>query len=252
MSTTPIDNLDVLHALRDAGPPPPPSAALQASLDDLKPVRTRVPFRTLLVVLAAGCVYPVTALAIYPLRRDLSALPVVWLIAVALLWVAGFSIPLVLALLPRRHQVLPDASRAVRAAILAALTLVLAGLLFTVDAPGITILPKTRWAGFLPLWWHCVSFSLKATIPMLVAASIALRRMTVVKLSYLGAPIGAVGGALAGLTLHGLCPYGGAAHVGLAHGGGVVIGALLGALWLPLLARVDGRLGRDARQHRAD
>jgi hypothetical protein len=128
-----------------------------------------------------------------------------------------------------------------RVAVLAALTLVLTGLLFTVDAPGVTILPKTRWAGFLPLWWHCVAFSLKATVPMLVAASIGLRRMTVVNLSYLGVPIGAVGGALSGLTLHGLCPYGGAAHVGLAHGGGVVIGAVLGALWLPLLASVSGR-----------
>jgi len=239
MSTT-IDDTDLLHALRDGGPPPPASPALLASLDDMKPVRTRVPLRTLLVVLAAGCVYPVAALAIYPLRRDLSALPVLWLLAVALVWLAGFTIPLVLAFLPRRHQVLPDAPRAARVAVLAALTLVLTGLLFTVDAPGITILPKTRWAGFLPLWWHCVSFSLKATIPMLVAASIALRRMTVVNLSYLGAPIGAVGGALSGLALHGLCPYGGAAHVGLAHGGGVVIGAVLGALWLPLLARVSG------------
>jgi len=246
MSSPPIDS-ELLRALRDAGPPPPISTDLRSSLDGMKPVRTRVPLRTLLLVLAAGCVYPVTALAIYPLRRDLSALPPAWLIGVALVWLAGFCIPLVLALLPRRHQVLPDGRRALRAAVLAALTLVLTGLLFTVDVPGVTILPKSRWTGFWPLWWHCVSFSLKATVPMLLVASIALRRMTVVNLSFLGAPIGAVGGALAGLTLHGLCPYGGAAHVGLAHGGGVVVGAVLGALWLPLLARADGRLRRARR-----
>jgi hypothetical protein len=244
MTNPTIDDVELLRALRGGGPPPPVSPALMGSLDGMKPVRTRVPIRTLLIVLAAGCVYPVAALAIYPLRHDLSALPTAWLVAVALVWLAGFSIPLALALLPRRQQVLPDASRAARVAVLAALTLVLTGLLFTVDAPGITILPKTRWAGFFALWWHCVSFSLKATVPMLVAASIALRRMTVVNLSYLGAPIGAAGGALAGLTLHGLCPYGGAAHVGLAHGGGVVIGAALGALWLPVLTRLDGRLNR--------
>jgi hypothetical protein len=180
--------------------------------------------------------------ALYPLRQDLSALPAAWLVAVALVWLGGFAIPLILALLPRRHQVLPDARRAGRVACLAALTLVLTGLLFTVDAPGVTILPKTRWAGFLPLWWHCVSFSLKATVPALLVASIALRRMTVVNLSYLGAAVGAAGGALSGLTLHGLCPFGGALHVGLAHGGGVVIGAALGALWLPVLARVEARL----------
>ena len=243
MNATPLDDMELLNKLRDGGPPPPPaSAALQESLDGMKPVRTRVPLRTLLVVLAAGCVYPVSAVAIYPLRRDLSALPLPWLLAVALVWLLGLAVPLALAFLPRRRQVLPDASRAGRVAILAALTLVLTGLLFTVDAPGVTILPKTRWAGFLPLWWHCVSFSLKATVPMLLVASSILRRMAVVNLFYLGTAVGAVGGALSGLTLHGLCPYGGALHVGLAHGGGVAIGAALGALWLPLLVRIQSRL----------
>lgn len=237
------DDVELLRRLRDGGPPPPPaSPALQASLDGMKPVKTRVPLRTLLVVLAAGCVYPVSALAIYPLRRDLSALPPAWLLGVGLMWALAIAIPLVLALVPRRGQVLPDTSRAGRVAVLAALTLVLTGLLFTVDAPGVTILPKTPWAGFLALWWHCVSFSLKATVPMLVVAAIILRRMTVVNLFYLGTAVGAVGGALSGLTLHGLCPYGGGLHVGLAHGGGVVIGAILGALWLPLLVRVQARL----------
>ena len=242
MSAAPVDDVEILKALRDAAPPPPPSAALRTSLDAMKPVRTRVPWRTLLVVLAAACAYPVSALALYPLRQDLAVLPAAWLITVALMWLAGFTIPLVLALLPRRRQVLPDATRAGRVAVLTALTLVLTGLLFTVDGPGVTILPATRWAGFLPLWWHCVGFSLKATIPMLLVASISLRRIAVVNLSYLGAAVGAAGGALAGLTLHGLCPYGGGPHVGLAHGGGVAIGAALGALWLPTLARVNARL----------
>ena len=243
MISGPVHGVDILSALRDVAPPPPASAALRASIDAMKPVRTRVPLRTLLVVMAAACAYPVSAVAIYPLRQDLSALPAAWLIAVALVWLAGLSIPLALALLPGKRQVLPNAARAVRVAVLAALTLVLTGLLFTVDAPGVTILPETRWAGFLPLWWHCVSFSLKATVPMLLVAAIALRRMTVVNLSYLGAAVGAAGGALSGLTLHGLCPYGGAAHVGLAHGGGVVIGAALGALWLPVMSRVGSRVG---------
>src|SRR5438552_11259049 len=161
MNATPNDDLEVLRALRSVGLPPPPSAALRAAIDKAKPVRTRVPWHTLLVVLAAACAYPVSAVALYPLRQDLSALPAPWLITVALVWLAGFAIPLVVALLPRKRQVLPDASRAGRVACLAALTLVLMGLLFTIDAPGVTILPKTPWVGFLPLWWHCVSFSLK-------------------------------------------------------------------------------------------
>jgi len=238
--------LDGLRVLQATAPPAPPSPALLASLKGMRPVRTRVPFRTLLVVAAAAVVYPTAAVALYPLRRDLGALPPLWFSAVAVAWLAGFLIPLSAAVLPRAGQVLPDGARARRAAILASLTLVLLGLLFTVDAPGVTILPATRWAGFGRLWWHCVSFSFKVTIPAVIVGAVALRKLAtgVAHLVRLGAATGAAGGALSGLTLHGLCPYGGAAHVGLAHGGGVVIGALIGALWLPLIAGIANRVGK--------
>jgi hypothetical protein len=239
--TTDMDELDDIRVLQNAAPPAPPSAALLASVNAMRPVRMRVPFRTLLVVAAAAVVFPTVAIAIYPLRRDLHALPPLWFAAVAVAWLAGFIIPLSAALLPRPGQVLPDGARARRTAILASLTLTLTGLLFTVDIPGVTILPATRWAGFAQMWWHCISFSFKVTIPAVVVAAIALRRLAAAHLARLGAAIGAAAGALSGLTLHGLCPYGGAEHVGLAHGGGVVIGALLGALWLPVIAGIAGR-----------
>lgn len=237
--------LDALRALQAAAPPAPPSPALLGAVKDMRPVRTRVPLRTLLVVAAAAAVYPTVAVALYPLRRDLRALPPLWFAAVAVVWLAGFVLPLAAGLLPRAGQVLPDGARARRAAVLASLTLVLTGLLFTVDVPGVTILPATPWAGFRRLWWHCASFSLKVTIPAVVVASLLLRRLAAARLGYLGAAVGAAAGSLSGLTLHGLCPFGGALHVGLAHGGGVVIGAVLGALWLPLIARL-GRRGPPA------
>jgi hypothetical protein len=242
--TTEMDELDGLRLLQSAAPPAPPSPALLATVSAMRPVRKRVPFRTLLVVAAAAVVFPTVAIAIYPLRRDLAALPPLWFAAVAVMWLAGFIIPLSAALLPRPGQVLPDGARARRTAILASLTLVLTGLLFAVDVPGVTILPATRWAGFGHLWWHCVSFSFKVTIPAVLVAAIALRKLTAAHFTRLGAAIGAAAGALSGLTLHGLCPYGGAAHVGLAHGGGVIIGALLGALWLPVLAGIAGRANK--------
>ncbi len=237
-------DLNVLGMLQNAGPAPAPSSALLDAVTTMRPARMRVPFRTLLVVAAAGAVFPSVAVALYPLRRDLGALPPVWFAAVAIAWLAGFIIPLTAALLPRPGQVLPDGTRARRTAILASLTLVLIGLLLTVDVPGVTILPKTTWAGFAGLWWHCVSFSLKVTIPAVIVGAVVLRRVAAAHLARLGAAIGAAAGALSGLTLHGLCPYGGAPHVGLAHGGGVVIGAVLGALWLPILAAVAGRVDR--------
>jgi hypothetical protein len=243
MSDFEIEELRSLHVLQ-ATAPPPPSPTLVAKVESMGPVRTRAPLRALLVVAAAAGVFPLGAVAVYPWRRDLSALPAAWLVAVAGVWAAGFVVPLWLALVPRSGQVLPDGTRASRAAVLSALTLLLVGLFFTVDAPGFTIVPSSTWEGFFRLWWHCVSFGLKVTVPTVLVGAFALRPVAVASLARLGAAIGAAGGALSGLVLHGLCPYGGAAHVGLAHGGGVAIGALLGALWMPLLV---GKTSRDAR-----
>ena len=232
------EDLSSLGLFQASLPPPPPSAALMASVAEMRPVRTRVPFRALMIVAVAACVFPVAALALFPLRKALSALPPLWFAGVGLVWLAGFIVPLTFAILPRARQVLPDGARAGRTALLASLTLVLMGLLLTVDAPGVTILPRTTWEGFWHLWWHCVSFSFKVTVPAVLVGAFCLRKVAVARLWQLGAAVGAAGGALSGLTLHGLCPYGGSAHVGLAHGGGVVIGAVLGALWLPVLTRL--------------
>jgi len=217
--------------------PPPISPTLLARVKALRPVRPRVPLRTLLAVAVASFVFPLAAFVAYPLRADLDALPPLWVLTVALVWLTGFVVPLTYAIVPRSHQVLPDSTRAVYTALLACLTLVLMGLVFTVDSPGITILPRTTWDGFVNLWWHCISFSLKVSLPAIVVASFLLRWVAIAHAWRLGAAIGAAAGSLSGLTLHGLCPYGGAVHVGLAHGGGVVIGAQQGALWLPVLVK---------------
>jgi hypothetical protein len=212
---------------------PPPAGALLASVATLAPVPTRVPLRALLGVVAVAGLFPVGLVAAVPLRADLLMLPRAWLVGTGLFWLAGFVVPLALAFLPPRGQVLPDGARAGRAALLAVATLGLLGLLFTVDAPGHTLVPPTTWAGSFGPWRHCIFFGLKLVVPFLVLSAFVLRRVAVVSVAGLGAAIGAAAGALAGLTLLGLCPYGGAVHVGLAHGGGVAIGATLGALWLP-------------------
>jgi hypothetical protein len=220
-------------------PAPRPSAALLASVEQPKPVRTRVPLRTLLLVGGAALAYPVYAFSQFPLRADLDALPGWWLAPVALMWLAGFVLPLMLALLPARGHVLPNEGRAGRAALAAAILLTAIGLV-TIDAPGRTTLPASSWAGFSHWWWHCISFGLHIVIPALLAGTIALARVMLVGAARLGAAIGAAGGALSGLTLHGLCPIGGALHVTTAHGGAVVLGALLGALVFPLVRWLVG------------
>ncbi|HVZ72754.1 MAG TPA: NrsF family protein [Polyangia bacterium] len=235
-----LEDLGSLGALASSLPPPP-SSDLLADVGSMRPVRTRVPLLALCIVAVAAAVYPVVGLAIYPLRPDLAALPTWWLVSVALVWLAGFIVPLTLAIMPRAGHVLPDGARAGRVAGLACLTAVLLGLLFTIDAPGVTIVPTSVWEMFRRYWWGCVSFGLKISIPAVLVAAAVLRKVAVTRLPSLGAAVGAAGGAFAGLALHALCPVGGAWHVGLAHGGGVVIGATIGALWLPLLVRLGGK-----------
>jgi hypothetical protein len=223
-------------SLSDRLPPPAPHPALLEAVEGMRPVRTRSPGRTALLLLAAGAIFPLAMLAYRHLRRDLSALPVLWVAAAAAAWTIAVVATLTSAVIPRRGEVLPNVVWAGRAALLAALGLLALGLFGTVDAPGYTLAPPSfRWG-----WWHCTRFGLAVTVPTLFAAALTLRGLYPFGGRRIGAAVGAAGGALAGLTLHFLCPYGGGAHVGLVHAGGVVIGAVLGALLLgPLLRFAD-------------
>jgi hypothetical protein len=221
-------------------PAPGPAPTLLHELADLRPVRTRAPGRTLLTVAIAASIFPLHAFLQFPLREDLSALPMAWFIPVALLWLGGFLLPLARALRPRRGQVLPDNGAAGRAALAAALLLTAASL-FTIDAPGHTIMPAASWAGFSDAFWHCVSFGLRILLPVLLAGTVALARVMVVGAPRLGAAIGAAGGALSGFVLHALCPVGGALHVVSAHAGAVLLGATLGALIFPAVRALVAR-----------
>jgi hypothetical protein len=205
----------------------------------VRPVRTRTPRLALALVVLAGAAWPLYAVAMQPWRADLDALPWAWFLPVALLWLLGYVVPLTLALLPPKGQVLPDSGAAGRAALLASAGLMVLGL-FAVDAPGHTRLPADTWTDFSHWWWDHLLFSLKVVVPSLVVGGAVLARVMLVGSARLGAAVGAAGGALAGLTLHGLCPYGGVLHVALAHGGEVVLGAVLGAVTFPLVRRLVG------------
>lgn len=209
-------------------PAPRPGAGLAEELARVRPVRTRIPARTLIVVAVVALAYPLYAFSQFPLREDLSALPWAWFLPVTLLWLAAVVLPLGFALLPPHGQVLPDDGAAGRAALAAALGSSVVSL-FTIDAPGRTLVPAATWNDFAQAWWHCISFGLRIVLPVLVAGVVALARVMLVGAARLGAAIGAAGGALSGLTLHGLCPIGGVLHVLGAHAGAVVLGALLGA-----------------------
>jgi hypothetical protein len=224
-------------SLRAATDVPPPPAALLAELEGMKPVRTRVPARTVAALGLLLAAIPVAALLAFGPRLDLAALPVAWVALVALAWAAGLAFTLLAAAWPPRGEVLPDTARAGRTALAVAAGLLLLGLGATIDAPGVTIVPERTWQAFAHSWWGCALFGVQAAVPTLIASALLLRRLFPIGATWAGAAVGAAGGAAAGLTLHFICPVGGGLHVGLAHGGGVVIGAALGLVVLPRFLR---------------
>jgi hypothetical protein len=131
--------------------------------------------------------------------------------------------------------VLPDGDRAARVAGAAAIGLIAIGLLFSHEAAGHSW--PSSGAALLPTVRHCLVFSLVALlVPFGIALGFA-RRLMPVGASRMGAALGASAGALLGFVLHLLCPYASALHVAIGHGGGVVGGALLGALIAPRVVR---------------
>ena len=112
------------------------------------------------------------------------------------------------------------------------------GLFATANAAGVTVVPENSWAAFASRWSHCTAFSLSAVVPLLLVGGLAQRHIFPVGGVRIAAALGAAAGAAAGLALHFVCPIGGGLHVGLAHAGGVTLGAGLGMLAPPRLLRL--------------
>ncbi len=217
-------------------PAPPPAADLMKAVADMKPVRTRGRFAAFLVVALLGLVAPIATLLWRPLRRDLHALPMAWLVVAALVWALSFVLTLAATLVPRRGDVLPSAGRASRVGTAALVVLALFALLATIDAPGVSVHPVGMRA-LLDSCVHCAGFVARIAAVFLIVGVLALRRLAPVGRSKLGMALGAAGGAMGGLVLVFLCPIGGAAHMVLGHVGGMALAAAAGALVLPGLLR---------------
>ena len=216
--------------------PPAPSADLLRAVEGMKPVRTRSRFGAFAAVALAGLVAPVIALVRGPYRRDLSGLPVGWVIAASALWCAAFAVSLIAALVPRRGDVLPAPSRASRVAAGAIAALGLFALFATVDVPGVSMLPAERGWTLFDSCLHCIGTVAKVAVVFLFVGLLALRRLVPVGGSRVGMALGAAGGAMGGLLLVFICPFATTTHVVLAHVGGVVLAATAGAILMRVTA----------------
>lgn len=219
-----------------AGDAPPPSVPLVQAVNAAKPVRLRRPALDLAVVVATTSLAPIAS-AVSGAGRPFDT-GLLWqpgALAAAALWATAAGAAFTRALVPRRGEVLPDATPARRATVGAiALATGTAALLPTAAAP----VASAHHASFAGAWLHCAGWAgLLAAIAVTVGA-LTLRRALSLRPASLGAALGAAGAALAGLDLHLRCPYGGTWHLLLAHAGAVALAAVLGAAVGALMARL--------------
>jgi hypothetical protein len=227
--------LDAALLAAPAPAAPPLSREMEAMLADLAPVATRRPWRDLARVGGMSLVYAGVFLAILRLRRELGSIPIWFLVTVGVAWFAGFASLLYLALIPRPGSMLPRWRIAGLAAGLVALGFVGAGLMMHPMSPdsteyGLSRIHHGHW---------CLEIGLGTALVPVMLGAWALRGAMLVGSRWTAAALGAAGGSLGGLVLHMHCPIADPWHLGLVHGGVVVIAALLAAWLVP--ARTEPR-----------
>ncbi|HWO23143.1 MAG TPA: NrsF family protein [Kofleriaceae bacterium] len=233
-----MDDLDpaAMRELAALPPPPPPalSAALEGELAELRPVATRRPLRQLAVLVAVSLVYGAGFLVALTTRPDMRELPMGWLAGTALGWLLGFLIPCYLALVPRPGAVTPRWRVAALSVAITSVTFVLFGLAVHPKGESSVELGAERF-----LHGHtCLELGLATALVPVIIGAIFLRGALPVGSRGIAAALGAGGGCLGGLVLHLHCSVTDALHVGLMHGGVVIVAALLSAAIVPRASEV--------------
>lgn len=213
--------------------PPGLCSELEAKLDGLQPVRTRSRGFAFGLIGGVSLLYCAAMVLFMDLRPDFDGLPRNWFILYTVAWLLSFVAIAYFALVPRAGQVAPNWRTAGIAAVVASFAFVIGGLLFGRAAPAVSAEGAESAAGNLDNGLACLSVgSVSALLPILLGA-LLLRGRLPVGSQWAGAGLGAAGGSLGGLLLHLHCEFADPIHLGLAHGGVVVLGAIIGAVLLP-------------------
>lgn len=229
---------DTLRAL--GGQPlelPPLSDDLERELGELQPTKPRSPVRQLLAFAVVSLAVASGILALLTLRKDLTHLPRLWMVVYCTGWLLGFVGLGMAALLPRSGQVSPSWRLAGFGAIAAGAAFVTAGLVFARDVPGLSVLTPANAHDFAVYGQPCLRMGVITAIVPVGLGALFLRGAVPVGDRWVAAGLGASGGALGGLMLHLHCPIADPWHLGLVHGGVVVVSALLSALIVPRFLR---------------
>ena len=212
---------------------PPLGGELERELGALAPVATRRPLRQLAILVGISLVYGAGLLAAIRTRRDLDELPMGWFAAAGSAWLLGFVAPAAIALVPRPGSVLPRWQLAAVAAAIGSVAFIALGLLVHPSGPSSLDYGTEHF-----LRGHtCLEAGLATALVPVVAGAIFLRGALPVGARWTAASLGAGGGALGGLVLHLHCRIADLLHVGLIHGGVVLVAALLAAALVPRATR---------------
>lgn len=220
---------DLLAPLDQPPPSPPPlSPALDAELRSLAPVSARRPLRQLALVIAISLVYGAALLAALSMRRDMAELPTSWLVATGIAWFLGFAVPSYLALVPRAGTMTPRWGLAATSAVVTSVAFVVLGLVVHPSGPSSADYTDNFLRGHT-----CLELGLATALVPVVVGAVFLRGALPVGSRPIAAALGAGGGCLGGLVLHLHCHVADGLHVGVIHGGVVIVAALLSAALAP-------------------
>lgn len=228
------DTLEVLSAPAALLPALHPD--LERELASLEPARPRRPLEQLALFSLVSLAIAGGILAVLSLRHDLALLPRGWLIIYCVGWLLAFVGLGAAAILPARGEVSPRWRFAGIAAVGVGSAFVLAGLLLARSTPESTLSPATA-EGVWNLGHACLRWGLITAITPVVLGTLFLRGAAPVGARWIAWALGASGGALGGLMLHLHCRVADQVHLGLIHGGVVVIGGVLAALLVERLLR---------------
>lgn len=220
-----------LDALAAQPPPvaPPLSALLEGELANLKAVAPRRPLRQLGILAIASLAYVGLLLAFMSLRADLGGLPHAWIVGAGSAWFLGFGLATYFALVPRAGSMTPRWRAAIVTTAITSVAFIALGL--SVHPDGANSLHYGM--PHLLRGHGCLWLGLATALVPVVLGAIFLRGAVPVYSRWIAAALGAAGGCLGGLLLHMHCRIADGPHIGIIHGGVVVIAAGLAALLVP-------------------
>ncbi|HTL37061.1 MAG TPA: NrsF family protein [Kofleriaceae bacterium] len=221
---------DVIDKLANASPPsaPPMSSELEAELRTVAAVKPRRPVRQIATLIGISLVYGAGLLAALSMRKDMTELPMGWIVGVAVGWLFGFVVPSYLALVPPAGSMMPRWQLGAASAIVASIAFIVLGLLVHPHGPS-----SLDYSDRFGHGHTCLEIGLATALVPVVVGAVFLRGALPVGSRWIAAALGAGGGCLGGLVLHLHCRVADPKHIGLIHGGVVLVSALLSALLVP-------------------